>query len=98
MSQMKTLAIEQMNLQCNAYDKFIEQVNESGLPLWMIGEYDNYNNLLQEQEEVESPILKNIMMSYLNFIHSEEGERYHELYGNWDDAYQQYREHSINPV
>jgi len=101
---MKTLAIDMMNEErdnalVNEHNLFINKVNESGLPLWMSDQYDNYQHLLDEQqEEVESPIYKKIMDSYIGFVHSELGEKYHHMYGNWDDAYQQYREHSINPV
>jgi len=57
MGKMKQLHIEQMNRDrhlCYVHEQFINQVNESGLPLWMSSMYDNYYHLLESQEEIES--------------------------------------------
>jgi hypothetical protein len=103
MGHMKQLSIDLQNEAMEQeliqkHDILVNAVNESGLPYWMYSMYDNYISLAIEQEEVESRILANPMMGYLDFTHSDEGENYHAFFGNWADAYQSYRNDKLNPL
>jgi hypothetical protein len=103
MGHMKQLAIELQNEAMeqeliDKHDLFVNTVNQSGLPYWMSAMYDNYISLAIEQEEVESRNLANPMMGYIDFIHSDEGENYLAFFGNWADAFQQYRNDKLNPL
>jgi hypothetical protein len=116
MGQMKQLAIELHNQDISLIENhynYINQLHESGLPIWMAQEYANYNHLLEMQEEIESRPTGIIlmdelssalnepiihMMNYVQFKHSDEGENYHAFFGNWGDAYQSYRKDKLNPL
>jgi hypothetical protein len=68
MGQMKQLAIELHNQDISLIENhynYINQLHESGLPIWMAQEYANYNHLLEMQEEIESRPTGIILMDEL---------------------------------
>lgn len=94
MSKMKQLAIELQNEVMDAelielHDNLMNNVHESGLPLWMLHMYEY--NLMQEEQEVESRnFVEFATMDYMQFKNSEQGENFHHFYGDWPTSYLAY--------